>query len=85
MSIVNCTLCHTSYGLLTAYQHGWNGEDFICCECRIGPPINARFQRNNDGQYVGRLTFKNETVECWLAFSDGSEDAAFLRLTFIDP
>ncbi len=86
MSVVKCETCQTFYGLLTAYEHDYDGSEFQCRKCQGGIDVTAIFQRNSDGQYVGRLRFNGEEeIECWLAFRHGIEDAGFLRLTFIDP
>jgi len=47
--------------------------------------ITARFQRNSDGQYVGRMMIEGEETECWLVFESPEHGAVFLELTFIDP
>jgi hypothetical protein len=61
----------------------------------------ARFQRNSDGQFVGRLSIDENEFECWLVFDDPGpevkhpafrkahgapmEDPAFLKLSFENP
>ncbi len=47
----------------------------------------GRFQRNRDGQFVGRLVFNGEEIECWLVFDDyyPVKDPAFLKLSFTSP
>jgi hypothetical protein len=48
----------------------------------------GRFQRNHDGQYVGRVLFNDEEIECWLVFDDHQgrqRDPDFLKLSFTTP
>jgi hypothetical protein len=86
MSVVKCETCQTLYGLLTAYEHDYDGSELHCRECQVGVDVTAMFQRNHDGQYVGRLRLNSEEeIECWLAFPHGVEDPSFLRLTFTNP
>ena len=50
--------------------------------------ITARFQRNADGQFVGRMIVNGEERDCWLVFDEGFQpvrDPAFLSLTFNPP
>jgi hypothetical protein len=52
----------------------------------------ARFQRNRDGQYVGKLIFGGEgqepvfdAVDCWLVFEHSASEPDTLKLSFDNP
>lgn len=48
----------------------------------------ARFQRNADGQFTGRVRIEGEIVECWLVFDQKRGEVKnpwFLRLSFEEP
>ena len=64
-------------------------DEFVCPECKSAPEqspiVSARFQRNSDGQFVGRMTLNGEVLECWLVFDGGVENPAFLKLSFEEP
>jgi len=49
--------------------------------------MTGRFQRNNDGQFVGRISIDGKELECWLVFDDWYpiKDDAFLKLSFTTP
>lgn len=54
---------------------------------KISKATTGRFQRNRDGQFVGRLVFNGEEIECWLVFDDDYpvKDPDFLKLSFTTP
>jgi hypothetical protein len=48
----------------------------------------ARFQRNSDGQFVGRVRIEGEEFECFLVFDKKRGEVRnpwFLRLSFEKP
>jgi hypothetical protein len=49
--------------------------------------MTGRFQRNNDGQFVGRICIGGKELECWLVFDDKYpvKDEAFLKLSLTTP
>lgn len=52
------------------------------------PAITARFQRQRDGQFIGRMTINGHALNCWLVCDQSWQtlkDPAFLRLTFKAP
>ena len=48
--------------------------------------IAAKFQRNSDGQFVGKMDIDDlPTRDCWLVFEHESDEPSYLTLTFTDP
>jgi hypothetical protein len=48
----------------------------------------GRFQRTHDGQFVGKVVFNGEEIECWLVFDDNQgpqKNPDFLKLSFTTP
>jgi hypothetical protein len=55
---------------------------------KIFKATTGRFQRNLDRQFVGKVLFNDEEIDCWLVFDDhhGAEkDPDFLKLSFTTP
>jgi hypothetical protein len=48
----------------------------------------GRFRRNPDGQFVGKVVFNDDEIECWLVFDDHQgpqKNPDFLKLSFATP